>query len=287
MTPGLSGSRVALVETPTARYVVKTGLATKVRVEAEQCRVWARAFPGLGREVVAEVTVGSEHAFVGEFLAGVPLARLLADRDPLVGRALAVLTATLGELWGRSREARPVPAAYAADVATRLRELHRQKPWLEELMDARGASGASGRELLAELAAREPALAPPFSVMTHGDLTPDNVLYDDATGRVRFLDLARSGPGDYVLDVGKFVAARRRIRRASADDGDPGELAVTEAAAAFARASGDGTFAVRLQVSIARTLLGSARLMDDVQARWQMREGFDLLARALAAAAAP
>ena len=53
------------------------------------------------------------------------------------------------------------------------------------------------------------------------------------------------------------------------------------AASGFAARVGDTAFPKRLLVSAARTLLGSARLMEEAQTCWQIRSGLDLLAQAL------
>ncbi len=60
------------------------------------------------------------------------------------------------------------------------------------------------------MAALEPLLAPPVSVRLHGDFNTNNVVLDPATERVHFIDVHRSGPGDYAQDVGVLLVSNLR-----------------------------------------------------------------------------
>jgi hypothetical protein len=145
-------------------------------------------------------------------------------------------------------------------------------------------------ELLGLAAAREPLLAPPVSVRLHGDLNTNNVVLDAGTGRVHFIDVHRSGPGDYAQDIGVLLVSNLRHPIQDADlraELDRLNRLIQRFAAEFARLVGDGHFDARLRLSLARSLITSGRLLTDPDfAREIYLRGVRLLERAAAVPAA-
>jgi aminoglycoside phosphotransferase (APT) family kinase protein len=120
--------------------------------------------------------------------------------------------------------------------------------------------------LLARVAEIEPHIAPPVSVRIHGDFNTNNVIYDGRLDSVRFIDVHRSGAGDYLQDIGVFLVSN--LRNPLEDATLIAELErvnrlVTDFAAEFARLVGDDHFQARLLLSQARSLITSARLVTD------------------------
>jgi aminoglycoside phosphotransferase (APT) family kinase protein len=127
----------------------------------------------------------------------------------------------------------------------------------------------------------EPDLAPKVSVRIHGDFNTNNVIYDPAGERLHFIDVHRSGPGDYVQDIGVFLVSL--VRNPLRDGELLAEMErlqglVVEFAEGFAALIGDEQFRVRLTLSKARSLITSARLITDVEfARTLYLKGVRLL----------
>ncbi|MFN7971678.1 MAG: phosphotransferase [Acidobacteriota bacterium] len=280
-----SGSGVMVVRSLGETYIAKVGSAAKLRAEVEKYRSWP-ATAGRGRRILAEIDLpGGEMAFLGEYLSGTPLAELFRDAGRSPARAARSLADALHRLWRATVTAAPAPLVYSRDIEDRLVPLLVHRPELAPILGERLPRGGTGRQLLDRLAAAEPALRAPMTVHTHGDLTPDNVLFDEDTGAICFLDLARSGPGDPLLDVGKFVAAcvREELLGRELPAATEACSLLCEAAGTFCASCGDRRFAARLAISTARTLLGSARLPPPRRAATQIRRGLSLLEDALGA----
>lgn len=270
-----------LVRFPDRAFLVKTGAATKVGAEVAQVRAIEALVPGLTRQILAEAGEGDRHGYLGVYFEGPTLTELLmAERLADARECGEALARRLAELWTRTRAPEPPEPVYARDIDQRLGILLTDRPGFGTLLDAR-VDHRTGRELLQELAAREPALLPSFSVRVHADLTTDNVIWDAPAKTVRFVDLGRSTFSDYLLDVGKLLGAALREPWPSAPAGEAAlAVAGRVTAEAWALGSGatDATFDERLQISCGRTLLCSARLLDDARATWQVTEGLARLA---------
>ena len=132
-------------------------------------------------------------------------------------------------------------------------------------------------------------LAPPVSVRLHGDFNTNNIVYDAGGDHVHFIDVHRSGPGDYLQDIGVFVVSNLRTpiqaARIQADVARVNDL-VVGFAAEFARGIGDRHFGARLPLAQARSFITSARVVADVElARDLYLRGVRLLDQCAQAAA--
>lgn len=112
----------------------------------------------------------------------------------------------------------------------------------------------------------EKDLISPFSVLIHGDFNIDNIIYDNRTDKIRFIDLHRSSLGDYIQDISVFMVSsyrlqvfdtkvRRRINQTI--------CGFYIYAAEVAKEAGDKTFALRLALDLARSLITSTRFVLD------------------------
>jgi hypothetical protein len=91
-------------------------------------------------------------------------------------------------------------------------------------------------------------------------------VWDERRGRVHFIDVHRSGDGDYLQDVGVLLVSNTRMPIEDAPlIGELEDLnrIVEDFAAEFARRVGDGAYAARLILSQARSCVTSARLVTD------------------------
>ena len=73
-----------------------------------------------------------------------------------------------------------------------------------------GIAHGSLADLLERAAELEASLAPPVSVRLHGDFNANNIVYDAETDRVHFIDVHRSGQGDYLQDIGVLLVSNVR-----------------------------------------------------------------------------
>jgi Ser/Thr protein kinase RdoA (MazF antagonist) len=132
---------------------------------------------------------------------------------------------------------------------------------------------------LEEVRRREQELVVPFSVWIHGDFNSNNVLYSPETG-FQFIDVARSGPGDYVQDVSVFLVSNQRRPVAPAQAQEMAEVnrCFVDLVREFATEQQDQSFELRLKLGLARSFLTSSRLWPDpVWAEHLFRQGWQLL----------
>ncbi len=131
-------------------------------------------------------------------------------------------------LVGHAREGAAADRLRPADPRAAARAL-RAPPKLESLRGGEsrvfGIAHGSLADLLERAAEIEASLAPPVSVRLHGDFNANNVVYDPEQDRVHFIDVHRSGHGDYLQDIGVLLVSN--IRNPIEDERVAGDLAAS------------------------------------------------------------
>lgn len=284
---GRSGARVGRVEADGwGSLFFKQDQPEKIGEEIRKMREWNDLVPGIVPRLRGQSDPAEATSFVAEFLDCILLRDLFLDQDDeIIGKALSALFATLREAWERSLRRERVEIDYVAQIRARLEDLFRMHPGLRKTRGQTvrfdGATMPSLDETLDALEARQQRLAPPVSVWIHGDFNVDNVFYDIAEDRVYFIDVHRSGRGDYVRDMSVFMVSNIRnpmlparvLRRM---------MAINESAYSFARSFaegvGDANFEARMRLARGRALITSARLIADKRfARRLFLQGMYLL----------
>jgi aminoglycoside phosphotransferase len=291
---GISGARVGRLSVDGRPLLWKEGAERKIEEELREVAAWNRIVPGLAPDVKARYQEDGRQSFLGQFLDGVLLRDIYLTRsweEKL--RATRRLLETLRDVWLATREEGPPAPGAIPQIVERLPELYAVHPELATLRRTPtrvfGIAHRSLGELLDDLGAREPALAPRGRVRIHGDFNTNNVIYDPRHDRVHFIDVHRSGPGDYVQDLGVLIVSNLRMPIESATL--LGELErvneiIHDFAAEFAGLIGDPHFATRLILAKARSFITSARLVTDVDfARRLYLQGIQLLERVAGAPA--
>jgi phosphate uptake regulator/aminoglycoside phosphotransferase (APT) family kinase protein len=269
---GISGARVGRLSFGEgADLIWKEGAEAKIEEEIREIEEWNRVAPGLVPDLKGRLVRDGRESFVREYLHGVLLrdvyvTRPWADKARITARVLE----TMRDVWLATARREAPRVDYARQIEARLAELYAIHPRLQSLRgtDTRvfGIGHRSLSGLLARVAEIEPHIAPPVSVRIHGDFNTNNVIYDGRLDSVRFIDVHRSGAGDYLQDIGVFLVSN--LRNPLEDATLIAELErvnrlVTDFAAEFARLVGDDHFQARLLLSQARSLITSARLVTD------------------------
>jgi phosphate uptake regulator len=269
---GISGAKVGRVDVGEGRRLLwKEGERGKIEPEVREMETWNRVLPGLAPHVEALVEQDGRESYVGRYLDG----RLLRDVY-LTGswdeklHVTRRLMETLREVWLATLVKEAPQIDYVRQIRERLPDLYALHPELASLrgrgVRVFGIVHRSIEDLLEAMAAVEPGLAPPVSVRLHGDFNTNNVVFDAATDRVHFIDVHRSGSGDYVQDVGVFLVSN--LRHPIQDAGlRAGMVRINRQfrgfAAEFGRLTGDVHFESRLMLSRARSFITSGRLVTD------------------------
>jgi phosphate uptake regulator len=291
---GISGARLGRLALEQGGPLIwKEGAESKIHDEIRSMEEWNRIVPGLVPDVKARYRRDGRESFLGQFLDGVLLRDIYLTRAGDTLRATRRLLETLREIWLATSRPETPRLDYVRQITDRLPELYTLHPRLAELRrDPTRIFGIAHRSLLDLLeaaAAVEVALAPPISVRLHGDFNTNNVIYDIQRDRVHFVDVHRSGQGDYAQDIGVFLVSN--LRTPIQETGIVARLErvnhiVSDFAAEFARLIGDDRFAVRLMLSQARSFITSGRVITDAGfARGVYLQGVRLLEQVVRCAA--
>ncbi len=283
---GISGAIVLEIDSADGhRYLFKEGGKRKIEDEISRGIEWESLAPAHAPHLIGRAQDKDRRAVLREFADGALVQDILLSQtdDEAKFVAMKALTEALMDIWSSTLVTRAPRLDYAQQIRSRLREVLRRHPDLEdiakeELEKYGGIFGA-----LDLLQRREQGLAPPFSVWVHGDLNANNAVYDGATRQVVFIDVHRSRYGDFAGDVGVLLTStfrqfpKKRVARTLGVVND----VLTETVGEFARKNGDQSFEERLRLARARALITSARLTDDAErAETLFAEGLKYLKKA-------
>ena len=244
--------------------IFKEGQTRKIRQEKENIEMWERAFPGHAPRIFGFHEYEGYSSILLEFIPGSTFQEILLGEHPSVMEtALTEIMFTLKELWDRTMVPKPASANFLGQLRTRLDDVLKVHPRFKErdrhICDVRVDSL---EQLIERAAGVEASHAAPFTVLIHGDLNNDNVIYNKRENRVYFLDLYRSGYSDYVQDISVFLVSgfrlpvfdsnlRGRLNQAG--------MICLDFFRGFAEERGDPQFEVRLGLGLARSLMTSTR----------------------------
>ena len=293
---GISGAIVARVEAPDAAVIYKEGPRRKIETEAEKVRTWRRIADDLTPRVLGSVSVNDRQALLREYVDGALLSDLYLSSAPREAklRATRRVLDLVEFIWKTTSTATPPLIDYVEQIRAGLPDAFVLHP---HLGDRAKCGAANGRrlhpldDLLDQAGTLQAQLAPPFSVWLHGDFNANNIVFNAESEQIKFIDVHRSRPGDYVQDVGVFLLSIvRRPDLTPAIEADMAVIneAVEEFARGFARRRGDRCFPRRLKLSLARSCLTSMRVtIDPTKAERLLHKGMTLLDEVVAGHRSP
>ncbi|MCB1692318.1 MAG: phosphotransferase [Pseudomonadales bacterium] len=259
-----SGSRVAKILSETeadGRKAVfyKEGIKEKIDEEAEGLRLWGRVSAVKVPRVLWHDSRRKHATLLLEYIEGNDLLEILINQRPRVAASLELLATSLRQVWEETRRNKSVKSNHISQLVSRTDDIvsvHSQLFTLEADMDA----------MLKEARKLESGLKSPFSVLIHGDFNVDNIIYKPDEEQVYFVDVHRSGYGDYVQDISVFLVSNFRIPIFSPDIRqrlNEANLRIFECAREYAEANKDATFEARLALGLFRSLITSTRFLFD------------------------
>jgi Ser/Thr protein kinase RdoA (MazF antagonist) len=260
-----------LVQTRSAgpvKAILKEGDTENLSRERDNITRWHALMPGLSPRIYSFQNSGEESALLLEHLPGDTFESILLERpwDNVV-RALGAIQQKLVEVWSKSHSSARVAPRFLQQLSSRLKDVTEAYP---ELCVDGASSGqrelASFPRLIERLLPYDDEVEAPFSVFIHGDFNIDNVMYDTASGQVRFIDLHRSAMMDYVQDISVFLVSQFRLQFLTA----PARRRVHATmwrffafADAHAERLRDTSFHQRLALGLARSFATSTRFVLD------------------------
>ena len=248
--------------------VFKEGRTEKLRDEKLCVDRWNEILPGFAPTIYSFQERGESGAILFEYLPGRTFEELVLRSEPgTLNKAVKRLQEALTEIWIRTRVDEPIHPNFIAQLETRLERVYELHPEFRSGAVSLVGLDVTAFDSLVEHAKRlDSWLCAPFSVLGHGDLNVDNVIYDHAKGSIRLIDLHRSREMDYVQDISVFLVSHfrlqvfdRPIRRRIHDV----ISRMLDFSQEFAQRSEDPTFAARLGTGVARSFATSARFVLD------------------------
>jgi hypothetical protein len=268
-----SGCRIAKVEDKSAagqelEAIFKKGHLSKLRRERENIAKWDEIMPGLPPKVLEFREGEKDAALLLEFLDGFTLRDLIFDgQEERLDDAMACLERTMRTVWRATKDDRPVNASFVDQVTARIDDVLRLHPDFATACCEVGSLSLDSLDQLLEKAGEvEQHLEAPFTVLAHGDLNNDNIIYNHDKNKIHLIDLYRSEETDYVQDLSVFMVSNFRV---PVLEGPIREvlsrvtLRAYEFGCAFAAEMNDDTFTDRLMLGLARSFITSTRFEVD------------------------
>ena len=255
-----SGCRVAKItvasaskKVPTAVFY-KEGSKEKIKAEIVGLRFWEEKFPGMTPKILWNNTRKGHTTLLLEYLEGDDLMALLLKERGKPATALKLLARHSNRIWTKSKREKATRSDYIG-------QLNRRKGDIESVHDSLFESGQlEGAKKI------ERGIRIPFSTIIHGDFNADNIIFQRDGAKMYYVDVHRSGYGDYVQDVSVFLVSNIRLPIFSRDVRarlNAANQAMYECGAKFAKKHKDTTYEARLALGLFRSLLTSTRFIFD------------------------
>jgi phosphate uptake regulator len=244
--------------------IFKEGAKNKIAREKKNLERWNQAFPGLTARIYGYNEEKESASMLVEFLPGCTLDECILSMDKeILENAIFLFNQTIYEVWEATLAERRIPTDYMDQIDTRWDSILQLHPdFYRKSCRINNRTICSTRELLEKCRFVESQIAAPFSVLIHGDLNVNNVVYNHPGQRIHFIDLNRSRDFDYVQDVSVFLISNFRLPVFEAKLRERIQWIIHDFfkhAAGFAAKYHDHTFDVRMALALARSLYTSTR----------------------------
>ncbi len=267
---GISGISDSNSDEDSYVAIFKDGDKEKLKEERESVESWHDIFPGLAPQIISYRKKGKNASLLIEHLPGQTFDQiLLQESNEALAKAFKHLTKTLKAVWKETRNKKTASANHIRQLQKRLPSVLEIHPAFDAKACQIGTHSVTSMEdLLAHAEKLEEKVLPSFSVYIHGDFNLDNIIYDQDSKKVHFIDLHRSCYQDYTQDVSVFMISNYRLQVMEKETRQRIGLVSTQMydfAADFAQKNKDKTFDVRLALGLARSFITSTRFILDAQ----------------------
>jgi hypothetical protein len=213
-----SGCRIGRVKQmqgsePKAQGIFKEGSITKIAREKANLETWNSSFPGIAPKVFGYTSNDKTASLLVEFFPGCTLDEIIINsNNDLLDNAIFILENMLLDIWEKTQQNQPSKTGAVKQLIDRIPVIERiHSHLLSGKKVIQGQPISSSLELIRKCAEIEDKLICPFSVLLHGDLNTNNIIYNDEEQKINFMDLHRSVIGDYVQDASVFIISNFRV----------------------------------------------------------------------------
>jgi len=293
-----SGCRIGRISTretsgkPTLG-IFKEGPRSKILKEKNNLDYWHKITPGLAPRVVNHQENSASAALLVEFLPGMTLDEIILTADAgTIQNSVTALQETITTVWQKTRRPGSIRTDYIDQIYARLDSVYRIHPGFQRpLMHIQTVRVESSDALLRACAGIESAIQAPFATFIHGDFNVNNILFNEPTQHINYLDLHRSKEADYVQDVSVFLISNFRIPIFEPQLRQRINWVIHHFFryfADFAKSNQDTTFELRLALALARSFYTSTRFeLNAGFARVMYKRAHYLLEKILCSQASP
>jgi phosphate uptake regulator/aminoglycoside phosphotransferase (APT) family kinase protein len=244
--------------------IFKEGDSAKVANEKEKINLWKNLMPDLVPSILGFQNYGNKSFILMEYLHGRNFQEILLGEDEATCfKVLKHITATLEEIWDKTRKDVPCQAGFMKQLQGKIHEVYDIHPSLQTLSYYIGAIENPPLETMIRKAEKiEDLLPAPFSVFIHGDFNTDNIIFDQTGDRLYFIDLNRSKNLDYIQDITVFAVSNFRIPIFSNAIRERLFLVIAaflDFSRDYARRHHDHTFEARMALGLCRSFITSTR----------------------------
>jgi aminoglycoside phosphotransferase len=246
----------------------KEGDPEKIAEEVDGLRLWQEQFPGLTPQVLWHRARKDSATILLEYIEGQDLLNILINDGGKLDQALDLLAREQTNVWKSSIKRKSVKTNYVGQLLRRKNDIESVHPSLFE-------SSHDLSQLIKAATKIERMLPAPFSTLIHGDFNADNVIFQLDESRMYYVDVHRSGFGDYVQDVSVFLVSNFRVPIFSPDIRQRLNAAnqrMYDCAADYAKKQKDQLFDARLALGLFRSLVTSTRFVFDQAFSYQLMD---------------
>jgi len=254
--------------------IFKTGNSAKIKKEKESIEKWAEIMPGLTPSIFSFHEDDEDNAsLLIEFMSGQTLDEIILTADmEILGNAIFHLKQLLLQIWQKTKISGTFGANYMGQLLARLDPIGNVHPeYIRDHKQLGNLTVESTISMVKKCQLVEQLLPAPFSVFIHGDFNMNNILFDNDSKQIHFIDLYRSRQTDLLQDISVIIISnfrmpvfespiRQRIHHVISS--------ILSFTREFCEKEGDTTFDARLTLALARSFLSSIRFeLNDTFAR--------------------
>ncbi|MEZ4524633.1 MAG: PhoU domain-containing protein [Desulfobacterales bacterium] len=247
-----------------AQGIFKEGTLKKIKKEKENIERWNALLPGIAPRIFGYYEKHATASMLVEFLAGCTLDQIiLTEKDDVIRNVIFLFEQTVAEIWNSTLHRRNFQTDYMKQLQSRFAGIYRVHPYFTRLYQRIGNADILSSHALIENCERiEKQIPAPFTIFIHGDFNTNNIIYNHAEQKINYIDLYRSGDGDYVQDASVFLVSHFRLPVFDTELRErlnTATLYFFEFFSEFAQKHGDRTVDARMALALARSFYTSTR----------------------------
>lgn len=255
----------------------KQGDTDKIKEEIDGIELWGHKYPGVVPSIKWEFVDGEDSTLIVNYISGENLLNIVLGntKNDQVKKVSKVLIDRLAEVWAlHTREGVKKSKMMKQVIQRKDAIINVHDDFFEEFTIGKNKEKISFDNIIKESKVLERKVSVPFKVLCHGDFNLDNILYNEQTSTIHFVDVHRSGFKDYAQDVSVFIVSCLRIKLEDPSVKEKINIVcreIFEFAKKFSKNKEDDYFEARFAFGLLRSFVTSTRFVSDDEWYQKMR----------------